>query len=379
MLKTVFIRIIFLLLLSLQSQAAEIKNMYEVTSAVLSQDKTIRMRVFEQAFIEVLVRVSGHNKEDSLPDAGVAAKYVQQYRYLPLVEQAKTNSAQIQGTSQPKHLLWVQFNPALIKQLLKKQSLPIWGLQRPNVLVWLAVRDGRHRYVLKDRDQSVIKEALEKQAERRGLPVIWPKYDEVDQLNVQFADLWGGFWAPISTASERYGVDAILLGRMSWQKDDWQIDWSLQLLEQRQDWLLRASDLPPLMASGIDITTDRMASQFSILESNKNSGRLSVQINGIHNVANYAQAGRYLASLAMVKNVSVVQVEAGNILFNIDMTGDQDDFQRLIQQDKVLQLDTSSKDQPEIMIESDSAMQIGPESRVMPSIDDVLNYRFIDS
>ena len=128
------------------SQATIVKRMYEVNLPVLSQDKKIQRAAFEQAFIEVLVRVSGNSEVVTELNIKSASKYVQQYRYLPIPVDKSSAAPVMLAMSQPRHLLWVQFNKGLIQKLLRETALPVWGQQRPNMLVWMAVRDGRSRY-----------------------------------------------------------------------------------------------------------------------------------------------------------------------------------------------------------------------------------------
>ncbi|MCW9013330.1 MAG: DUF2066 domain-containing protein [Gammaproteobacteria bacterium] len=340
---TVFIRVLLIsLLLSLPliAQATVVEKMYEVSLPVINQERDIRRAAFEQAFIEVVVRVSGNSLASTQLDLKKAAAYVQQYRYLPLDEPvAQTEAQNALNLPLAKYTLWVQFNEGSIKKLLRENALPIWGQQRPNVLLWLAVRDGRNRYVLKQQDSSAIKDAVAEEARRRGLPIIWPKMDRQDRQQAGFADVWGSFWEPIKKASERYAVDAIMIGRMDWKNGSWQVDWSLLLDSKTDDWKLRAVDLQLLMASGVDVATDQISSRFAVLENLDNKGKLLVQVNGISGVSQYARASRYLASLALVKNVFATQVEADWVRFHVDMTGDRDDLKRIIALGRILKLD----------------------------------------
>lgn len=314
------------------AQAAVVKHMYEVSLPVVSQDKQIRKAAFEQAFIETLVRVSGSGLAPTEVDISKASRYVQQYRYLPL-DKAMQNPPAASGAAevQPQHLLWIQFNSRAIKKLLRQNNLPIWGQQRPAVLVWLAVRDGPSRYVLRQQDKSPIKEAVETEARRRGLPLIWPAYDKKDQAELAFVDLWGGFWGPVKKASARYGVDAILLGRMSWLGGQWQVSWSLQQGKQPvENWQLRAIDLNMLMAGGIDMATDQIASRFAVRDSGMDEGPLVVQVKGIHQLDDYVRSSRYLASLAPVKYIYAKQVNRDEVQFAVELRAEKEDLQRVI-------------------------------------------------
>ena len=359
----------FLLLINwpLASQAAVVTKMYEVSLPVVSQDRDIRRAAFEQAFIEVVVRVSGNSLASTQLDITQAHSYVQQYRYLPLEKPVQHTEAEIAlNLPAPQYTLWVQFNEGSIKKLLRENALPIWGQQRPNVLLWLAVRDGRNRYLLKQQDHSAIKDAVAEETRRRGLPVIWPRMDGEDSRQVGFADIWGGFWDPVRKASERYGVDAIMIGRMDWNRGSWEVDWSLYLDNKSESWKLRALDLQLLMASGVDVATDKISSRFSVLENLDNKGNLIVQINGITGVQQNATASRYLSSLAPVKNVFATRVEMDAVRFHIDMTGDKEDLRRIIALGRTLQPDKVS-----VPVPADN----GTEQAVKQATENLLVYK----
>lgn len=371
-LKTKIFSLIFLIFLSStwtqSTLAVVVEQMYEVSLPVVSQEKDIRQAAFEQAFIEVLVRISGNSAIAAQLDIKQARNYIQQYRYLaldkPIVQEETANTIDIPVA---KHKLWIQFNEGLIKKLLRDNAMPVWGKQRPTVLVWLAVRDGNNRYILRQQDRSVLKEALSKEAQRRGLPVEWPKFDAQDRQKVLFADVWGSFWDPVIAASQRYNVDAVLIGQMNWLSGSWQVNWSMKLADKTQSWRLRALDLDVLMASGIDLATDQIAQQFAVLEDDSSEGEIIVQVNNVKHVYSYAKTQQYLSSLAPVKNVFATRIEPDHVRFSIDMTGDQEDLERIIALGKTL-LPDKQKEKP-----------VNLENGQLPvklPIENILTYKF---
>jgi len=373
-LKTTFFRIIFIFLLPIVTQAAVVEHMFEVSLPVVNQNKDIRKAAFEQGFIEVLARVSGSSIAAAQLDVSTASRYVQQYRYLVLdkpVQQKETPDSL--DVPVANFNLWVRFNEGLVKELLRENSLSIWGKERPTVLLWLVVRDGGNRYVLRKIDKSTIKQAVEKEARRRGLPIVWPKFDQIDQQSVLFADIWGSFWDPVITASERYKTDAVMIGRMNWVNNIWQVDWSLNLNKKTDSWKLKALDLQALMASGIDVATDQIASRFAVLEDMGNEGELIIQINNINHVQGYAKVSHYLSSLAPVKNVFATQVLKDSVRFQIEMIGNQDDLKRIIALSRTLTPEKILK--PEEPVVNKSA-----ESETKPLavkvVKNILTYRF---
>ena len=81
-LRAAFFSLLFFILLPASGQAALVKNLYEVTLPVAGQDRQLRNAAFEQAFVQVLVRVSGSSLSSTRIDLRLAPRYVQQYRYL---------------------------------------------------------------------------------------------------------------------------------------------------------------------------------------------------------------------------------------------------------------------------------------------------------
>lgn len=342
--RTAVLGLILLLIAPLMARGEIVEKMFEVSLPVINQEKDIRNAAFEQGFIDVLVRVSGSSQVASQIDTTMAARYVQQFHYQPLVQPPASETASKALTTPnmaidippAKYYLWLQFNEGKIKNLLRENSLPVWGKQRPSVLVWLAVRDGRTRYILRDQDASAIKDTVNKVSERRGLPLVWPAFDNQDQMSVSFTDVWGSFWKPIQQASERYSVDAIVVGRMDWLDGNWQVDWSMMMDNSSSNWHLKALDLELLMASGIDVATDQIARRFAVLEDVGNTDELTVQINGVRKVDTYAKISRYLQSLAPVKSVFITSIKDDMLRFHVGVTGDQNDLMRVIALGKTL-------------------------------------------
>ncbi len=340
--KTLFFSLFYLITLPASLQASTIEHIYEVTLPVVNQQRDIRNAAFEQALIEVSVRISGTSMAPTQLNIKQATGMVRQYRYL-VMEQAEIDAYMKRTNTlvEPKYKLWIQFDDGKIKQMLKASNLPVWGYQRPNVLVWLAVKDGKNRYVLKQSDESIIKDAVTEEAKRRGLPVVWPEYDAKDQQQLKFIDIWGQFWEPVKQASQRYGVDAIVLGRMNWVNGSWQVNWSLLLEDRTENWQLTALDLGLLMGSGIGVATDHISSRFAVLADTQNDEQLVVRILNLKSVKNYAEASRYLASLAPVKNIFVTDVHSDYLDFHVDLSGNENDLKRIIALGRVLVPDST--------------------------------------
>ncbi|VAW67170.1 hypothetical protein MNBD_GAMMA09-3036 [hydrothermal vent metagenome] len=348
--KSLFLSIILLFIAS-HAQASSIKRMYEVSQPVVSQDKQIRNAAFEQGLIEVAMRVSGSSRAPAEIDLMVASQMISQYRYFIMSEKeinAYMKQSASQGTplEKPRYRLWMKFDDAKVKQQLGNNGLPIWGYQRPNVLIWLAVKDGKNRYLLKKSDQSQIKDTVEKEAHRRGLPIIWPEYDTLDRQQLSFIDVWGEFWEPLKQASQRYKADAVLLGKMNWANGSWQVNWSLLMEDRIESWKLSALDMGMITSSGIDVATDHVSSRFAVYANSANDGELLVRVSDLYSVKNFATVSHYLASLAPVKSVYASEVKGAQVDFYLELSGDEKDLKRIIALGKILQPDTRAEEEP---------------------------------
>ena len=175
---------------------------------------------------QVLVRVTG--RRDIATDPGVGellaqpGAYVQQFR--------ETDEGD----------LWVSFDQNAVDEVLVGSGLPIWGGERPAVLMLLAMDlGGGRRSVLAAEDEVpdpetvALRESVTEQAELRGLPFVLPLMDAQDRSVVSFTDLWGGFDQVLLAAAQRYDVDAVLLGRFRYDEPD-RIRWTL--FEGEESW-----------------------------------------------------------------------------------------------------------------------------------------------
>ena len=347
--KVIFFNLFILFILSANVRASTIRHIYEVSLPVVSQEKQIRGAAFEQGLIEISIRVSGTSMAPTQVDLKQATRMVRQYRYKAMSQhEIKAYMKKTRTLVAPKFKLWMQFDEAKVKQLLRENGLPIWGHQRPNVLVWLAVKDGRNRYLLKKADVSQIKEAVTYEAKRRGLPIIWPEYDVQDKNIVSFIDIWGAFWEPVKQASKRYPVDAVILGRMNWSNGSWTVDWSLLMDGKTENWKLSTLDMGVLMNSGVGVATDHISRRFAVFADSANDGELLLRVSDLNSVSKYATTSHYLSSLAPVKHVYATKVNQYEVDFHIELSGDESDLKRIIALGKVLVPDTRPVIEPEV-------------------------------
>ena len=216
---------------TLGASAEPVRWLYDVQVPVASQTEDERQRATRLALTEVLARLTGTAPPLTPDEIAVAlaapARYVLRYQFAS-AERPETGNAA--ATKNPDNearqtglLLDVRFDPEAVLTLLRDAKQPIWGANRPTVLVWLAVRgDGRDDLVA-----SGPAAALDRRARQRGVATAWPLLDLRDR-EVGTATIWGFFWEAIEAASRRYRPDLLLVGRAALGQGGWWTDWELR-------------------------------------------------------------------------------------------------------------------------------------------------------
>lgn len=340
--------------------AVTLDDLYEASVEVAGKGADARSEGFRRALEEVLIRVSGSSAVLSNPDIEglleAPERFVQQYRYEPLEQEddddgaaaadadnangaddadapgagdAGTIAAAAAGEDrEPTHRLEVSFTGARIDDALRERGVIVWGRQRPEVLVWLAVDDGRERYIIGADGGSRPHRALMAQSRERGLPVLLPLLDVADRSELEFVDISGGFLDAVERASDRYRAEAVLVGHLQRGGGGWQADWNLLGVGERRTWSARARALDDAVASGVHGATDRLAAALAGRTGERTA--LRVRVQAVDSLDDYARVGNYLESLVRVRSANVARVRPGEAVFAVDLQGRPEDLERTI-------------------------------------------------
>jgi len=272
---------------------------------------------FDNALGQVLVKLTG------LPEAGDPAK---RKRLFP------NPAALVQKyTVQPGNRLRVDFDPAAMRTALDSAGLPLWDVDRPLIVVWLAIDGGEDaRVILADGSANSVElegdallqfqQTLLDVASQRGLPVVIPLLDAIDITRVTFADVRDTVREPIVAASERYGAEALLIGRTD----------SLDINSQAVRWTLIAGDEEAswegTVASGSAEAANILSQQLATYADA--GGVQKLIVTGIDSFAQYGSVLQYLRSLSIVERVSILRVDDRSVEFELGVRGDAERLRR---------------------------------------------------
>ena len=262
-----------------------------------------------RALRELLVRMTGL---EPLPNTAAVRgaianpdRYYAQYGYV--TRPAQRASADDSDADATETRLAVRFDTSAVLDLLRSAKLPIWGQDRPRVLIWLVLdrRDAGREVASASSGDVLVR--LHEAARQRGLLVQLPLLDLADQ-RLAPADLWGGFGARVDAASRRYDPDVLVVARLhEGDEGAWTVDWRLRHPDDRSGEardLSYAADEAESVRWAIDRTADELGSRLAV--TGTSTDIMQLVVTGADTPPAYGAVLRYLASREYLEQVDVV-------------------------------------------------------------------------
>ncbi|RRJ84149.1 DUF2066 domain-containing protein [Aestuariirhabdus litorea] len=312
------------------ARAELVDTLYSAEVLVPGQDAEFRTQGMQQALVQVLGKLSGGQltADDALLGRiGDAGRFARTFAY----RDSDRTLPNEQGEAIPASWMRVSFDPAGVTRLARELDLPIWGANRPSVLVWLVEESrGKRRIVASGGTEPVI-EALSAAGESRGLPLMLPLMDIDDRTAISDTDLWGLFAEPISEASQRYNPGAILAGRYyRASATQWVGRWMMILRGERVSLDVKASSEAELVERGVDLAVRELASRYAVRLGEASEIPARLVLGGVKSVEAYAQAIDYLQKLTAVRSAKPMEVRGDQLTLHLTIDGSLQQLQEVI-------------------------------------------------
>lgn len=326
-------------MLSPSVEAARVEGMYEAEVYVRDQSGDERIRGFRLAMDDVLTRVTGDSavsiRDEIVPVYRRAQAFVEEYRYLP-VETDKTAPQAETVEEAPGFRLYVRFAELNLNAALREKGIPVWGSDRPDVLVWLAIEDRGQRTLVSGLEKSAARQELALQAQEKALPLVLPRLDKTDRQALSFIDIRGGFIDKIRAASARYETNVVLAGHLALSGRSWLGRWWLIDSGQVKYWQSSHVDINTSIVSGIEGLSRILVDQYA-LGGTEATTSLYVEVDQIRTLDQYADVLQYLAALPVVSRADVHQVAPQRTTYLLTLNGRPADFERAVALNSKLQ------------------------------------------
>jgi hypothetical protein len=288
-----------LLLLAAGWARAEVA-VYQATVPLKGTTQADRGAAFSEALRVAAVRASGRRDAEGNPVIDAAAsdpsRYVQRY--------ATTADG----------LLKVGFDAPAMDRLLMQAGLPLWPIERPVTLVLLVTPTvaGGSRAIL-DGDRVPERAAIESAAQRRGLPIVWPR-QAIDAARVR-AVVAGDAAAVAGMLGS--GPQALLAGVASGPAVDWKFQHGGQVAQGQGS-----------PADGIGVAADALAARYAPA-STRGMTTVAVRVGSIGSLPAYAGLLEYLDSLSLVRSVAVEELAGDVVSLSLGLRGDLELLRRI--------------------------------------------------
>lgn len=333
-LKSTVIKGLFLTLLCLpgigmQTQAVEVADLFQATITVNSREsQQERRRAFQEAMLEVLAKVSGSTQNTNPatirralnnPEPYVASWSTQAYN-LPL---DPTDPAA--GSREVIEIV-VNFYETEIQRLLDENNIPVWPGNRPETLVWVVEQDELGDRVMlgsSDLAGSELLGRMREIADGRGLPLLFPLVDLEDQLRLNANRLWDMDEAAILNASRRYQAESILAIRIYRSLSGEVAAKSLYFFRENvftyEQFELTETEF---LQGSINLATSELSQYYAVLLSGTDdSVTVSMRVDGIDSPSDYAALLEYLNTLEGVSSFQLNQVDQESLLLDLQTGG----------------------------------------------------------
>ena len=322
--------------------ALQVPGLYSHSVVVANESQGERSRAFSEGLSAVLIKLTG--KPEALELAGVARAISNAASFVEGVSYADLGSA---GQRQ----LTVDFSPTLVDELLERQGVPVWNSNRPSVLVWMALQEesGGRRLFDPELDAELFS-TLRSFAESRGLPLIFPVLDFEDRRGLSSDQLWDLEVAAIERASERYSPDSILAGRLLITPSGELVGlWRFQFRGEARLIDGLDTELAAYLESPLREVTSQFVETFAASQATLMQQELSLRVDGIRDLADYAALNAYLLQLGAVNALTLSELDADRLELNLNVAGGEQRLRDLIALDRNLRAIDSSATEPGLL------------------------------
>lgn len=283
-----------------------------------------------QAMDAVLIKLTGQRGSPSDPRlAGLRADAQANLISFSYAEQLVPDG----NFGERRLMLDAQFNRREIIRAMQRMGIELWSLERPEVLLWLAVEDEQRQRDMLAGDDRVHRFVLEQTAAARGLPLILPVQDQTDYSLIDADAIWGGFYENAELASERYATDRFVIAAASQRNSTsigqaeggWQVRWRLPGGSNGlETFVSQGVDLSAALEHGVHLLADRLAASAMVQSNADVSQTVRVILQQIHSPQQYAAASRVFKGMSQVRDVRLIQARGTEIELQLSLGASRD-------------------------------------------------------
>ena len=324
----IFLPILLLLTVFGTVSAEPSSDLYSVVIQVTDNTMATRNQHLPQAFEQVIKRVSSSHATLTHPQYLAASqnieRFVSHYFY--------TNNADA-------FVLTLRFNEQMINDFLHKIDRKTLGKNRQPVLLWIVQQDAQGAEFISNDHHSDTARKISSLAVNYGVPVIMPLVDLTERLFISETDVINNNLQPLQLAGERYSAETMLLGVIKQQNSEWVCEWRLLDGTSNIAWSSASNNLD----AELEVMINNLADQLIAVKSNHRNtiladAGITVDVQGVACVADYAKVVDALKNLSVVGQVEIGSVHGNHATFTIHAIGGKERVLHALKTNRVLSL-----------------------------------------
>lgn len=316
--------------------AAEQVNLYTGKVQVNSQEASAREAAMQQAFVQVLIKLTGNNhvlQKVKLPTPAQVSQWVQQYRY--------DTQAASDPSAPPSIWLEAQFDQQAVNNFCKRNNIALWTGVRPTTLVWMAVEENGSQALVGEYELSLShwQQLFTADSQARAVKVLFPLLDLTDKQQVELNDVWYHMTETLKQSATRYHADNVLSGRIytNLQNGHWVGDWLLTLPSEEVSWRQENATKEELIKASVDRFANEMAQRSEKTSTVSQPSTIVLHIDNVRDMQSYLKVITYLKTFDSLENVVPLQMTPTSVSFQIKLMSALPAFEEQLAAGQLLQ------------------------------------------
>ena len=250
----------------------------------------------------------------------------------------------------------MEFEPALLRELLARAGLPMLGRNRPGVLVWAVQEQPLGDELVGQGSEWA--ELLRRAAEHRAVPVSFPLGDLEDRGRVSEAAIRERDDDALAGASERYAPEGVLAVGASTDGDETELDWSFWLNQREYSGEASAEDAAAAADTMMKAVAAAIFEQYAVSASSGELTGWTIVVNEVDTLEEFAGIQRMIQQLGANSSPQLLSVAGDQVTFRLAFPDDEAQLERMLALDHRMQ-----RTEPPV---------IDPSSDAQPGVDEAL-------
>ncbi len=297
------------------ASALIVSGLYDQEIVVQGQGDAERLRAYREGLSAVILKITGEERwlRNSTVERAIrdAQSYVQEVSY-------RTSSS----TAEQRNFISVRFDRALVDSMLNSAGIPVWDQNRPSVMLWLAVQrlDGQREILSADSDHPLL-DIVREYSRLHGVPLMFPLLDLEDRRALPIDVAWSLDEDAIRRASERYGADAILSGRVLESPGGNLVGlWQFLFRDSVTSFDSFETDFTAYAKGALDRITAQLATHFGLITL-ADPLKVRLRVDNVDSAKDYVDVLQYIQSLAVVESVSASLLNGASLELDVSLIG----------------------------------------------------------